>query len=243
MRRRPLLPNTAASPDGAGSRRAANEQNTRVRYGVVFLLAVAIVIFFIAAPSANWSRAVALALQFAALLVVIETSSVRRETRRRRAAVVGGAAAVIVILAGAGVVPPGVTFGFGGILSLIIPAALLRGLIRLFRTQGVTPQGVAGALAIYLMVGLAFSSVIGLTAELASQPYFASGTDGTQGERVYYSFTVLTTTGFGDFTAGMPVGRAIAVVEMLTGQLYLVTVIGLLIGHIASGRREGGAEM
>ena len=54
---------------------------------------------------------------------------------------------------------------------------------------------------------------------------------------MYYSFTVLTTTGFGDFTAATPVGHAMAVVEMLLGQLYLVTVIGVIVGDFA-GRRS-----
>jgi hypothetical protein len=45
--------------------------------------------------------------------------------------------------------------------------------------------------------------------------------------------TVLTTTGFGDCTAAAPVERALGVVGMLTGQLYLVTVIGMLSGTIA----------
>jgi hypothetical protein len=54
---------------------------------------------------------------------------------------------------------------------------------------------------------------------------------------VYFSFTVLTTTGFGDFTAATSVGHALAVVEMLLGQLYLVTVIGILVGNLARQRR------
>ena len=69
-------------------------------------------------------------------------------------------------------------------------------------------------------------------------PYFAQGTDGTESDRVYYSFTLITTTGFGDFSAATPAGRALAVIEMLTGQLYLVTVIGLLIGNFAGTRRS-----
>jgi len=48
---------------------------------------------------------------------------------------------------------------------------------------------------------------------------------------VYYSFTVLTTTGFGDYTAAQPFGHALSVLEMLTGQLYLVTVIGIVVGN------------
>ncbi len=49
----------------------------------------------------------------------------------------------------------------------------------------------------------------------------------------------MTTTGFGDFTAATHVGRALAVVEMLVGQIYLVTVIGVLVGNFAGRRRTG----
>ena len=50
---------------------------------------------------------------------------------------------------------------------------------------------------------------------------------------------VLTTTGFGDFTSASAAGRALAVIEMLTGQLHLVTVIGLLIGDFARQAAAG----
>ncbi len=55
---------------------------------------------------------------------------------------------------------------------------------------------------------------------------------------MYFSFTVLTTTGFGDLTAATQVGRALAVVEMLVGQLYLVTVIGIVVANFAGRRRS-----
>jgi hypothetical protein len=69
--------------------------------------------------------------------------------------------------------------------------------------------------------------------------YFAQGTSGTDGQRVYFSFTVLTTTGFGDLSVAGPIGRALAVLEMLTGQLYLVTVIGVVVGNF---RRRGASR-
>ncbi len=81
-----------------------------------------------------------------------------------------------------------------------------------------------------------FAWVIGIITRLDSAWYFAQHTDGTESQRVYFSFTVLTTTGFGDFSAATSTGRALAVIEMLTGQLYLVTVIGLLIGGFVSGQ-------
>jgi Ion channel len=122
------------------------------------------------------------------------------------------------------------------LLAAAIPLSLVRGLVRLVAAHGVTLQAVAGALAIYLLIGLLFAWSIGFVAHVGSGPYFAQGTDGTAADWVYYSFVVLTTTGFGDLTAAQPVGHALAVVEMLVGQLYLVTVIGVLVGNFVRRR-------
>ena len=52
----------------------------------------------------------------------------------------------------------------------------------------------------------------------------------------------MTTTGFGDLSPATRGGRAVAVLEMLTGQIYLVTVISLLVGNLRRQRdRETGA--
>ena len=117
-----------------------------------------------------------------------------------------------------------------------LPVTLIGGLLRSARDQGVTIQAVAGGLAIYLVVGLLFATVIGVVSHVESGSYFAGRGTVSNGDRVYFSFTVLTTTGFGDYTPARPVGHALSVLEMLTGQLYLVTVIGILVGNYA-GRR------
>jgi hypothetical protein len=121
----------------------------------------------------------------------------------------------------------------GGLLALAVPAALVGGLLRLIHADGVTVQAVAGAIAIYLLLGLLFSWLVAFAARVDSSPYFAAGETLADRPSVYYSFTVLSTTGFGDYTAGSAVARTLAVVEMLTGQLYLVTVIGLLVGNFS----------
>ena len=77
------------------------------------------------------------------------------------------------------------------------------------RDKGVTVQAVAGALAVYLLVGLLFASAISFAASVQSG-FFANAGHVTNGDRVYYSFTVLTTTGFGDYTTATPVGHALA---------------------------------
>jgi hypothetical protein len=123
-------------------------------------------------------------------------------------------------------------------LLAAVPVGLVGGLSRLIRDRGVTVQAVAGALAIYLLVGLLFAALIAFVGAVESGSYFQQGTNVSNGVRVYYSFTVLTTTGFGDYTAAHPVGHALAVLEMLSGQLYLVTVIGIVIGNFAGRARR-----
>ena len=209
----------------------------RFRYGIVFLLVLTVVVFVIAAPGADWSRAVALALAGLALVVAIATAREREHVRRRKTAGVAVALIILIVLVATGAVSTEVTAAADIVVTAAIPIVIVGGLLRLLREHGVTVQAVAGALAVYLSVGLLFAWIIGFVTHVNSTLYFAQHTNGTEGDRVYFSFTVLTTTGFGDFSPAMPFGHALAVIEMLTGQLYLVTVIGLLIGNFVSRQK------
>jgi Ion channel len=207
------------------------------RYPAVLALMITAVVFSIAAPSGNWSRAVGIAIEASALVITVATSRERESVRLRRAGMLAAAVLAAVILIGLGDVPRWLLFAAAIVVTAAIPAALIQGLLRLLRREGVTLNAVAGSLAIYLSTGLIFAWIVAFVAEVSSTPYFAQHVADTQGDKVYYSFTVLTTTGFGDFTPVTAVGHSVAVIEMLVGQLYLVTVIGLLIGNFASRRR------
>ena len=77
-----------------------------------------------------------------------------------------------------------------------------------------------------------FVFLYGLNAAIASSDFFAQGTDGTRSLRLYFSFVTLATLGYGDYTPGHELGRTLAVVEALFGQLYLVTVIAVLVSRM-----------
>jgi len=211
------------------------DRPAQYRYGVVFLLTLALVVFVIAAPSANWSRALVLVIEGVALVVAVATARERKEVRYRQALVVGIAMLVAVVVVATGTSRQ-LTEAISVVATAAVPVVIYGGVLRLLRERGVTVQAVAGALTIYLSIGLVFPWIVGFIAHVDSRRYFAQHTSGTEGIRVYFSFTVLTTTGFGDFSPATPVGHALAVIEMLTGQLYLVTVIGVLIGNYVSSR-------
>jgi hypothetical protein len=222
---------TAGEDAGVGRR-------AEFRYGAVFVLMVALLVLVIVAPAGDATRAGVLALEGAALLVVVGTSRERRAVRNARVRVLAVVAGIVVAGVASGVFPLPLVLATNSILAAGIVVTLVGGLLRLVRLHGVTLQVVAGALTIYVMTGLIFAWVVSLVAEIGDAAFFAQGGDASQGERVYYSFTVLTTTGFGDLTAVTPVGQALAVVEMLVGQLYLVTVIGVLVGDFAGRSRS-----
>jgi hypothetical protein len=220
----------------AGSVAGRAEADAQFRYGAVFILVLALLVFEVLSPDNDWSRSIGIALAGAALTVAVATSRAPGRVRRVRARRVGLVALIVVVGVGAGVFSAVVAFVVATILIAALPLALGGGLLRLISDRGVTMQAVAGALTIYLLIGLLFASVIAFVSHVERGTYFAQGAHVPNGVRVYYSFTVLTTTGFGDYSAAQSSGRALAVLEMLTGQLYLVTVIGLVVGNY-TGRR------
>ena len=226
-------PAAGTAGEDAGVRRRGE-----FRYGAVFLLMVTLLVFVIIAQAGDATRAGVLAIEGAALLVVVGTSRERRAVRNARVRVVAVVAVLVVVAVALGVFPLPLVLAANATLAFGIMVTLVRGLLRLVRLRGVTLQVVMGALTIYVMTGLVFAWIVSIVAEIGDAAFFAQGGDATQGDRVYYSFTVLTTTGFGDFTAATPVGHALAVVEMLVGQLYLVTVIGVIVGDLASRSRS-----
>jgi hypothetical protein len=205
------------------------------RYGLVLVATVIVVVVGIGLPDDHVGQGISLVLQ--AVLLILITSASRDVTSRVLTGLATAAGVLGLVSAFWDVLPSWLAGTMSTLLALAMAANLLRGVGALLRTEGVTPQAIAGGLSLYLLLGLLFAQAISAVAGAGSTDYFAQGTDGTPGQRIYFSFTALTTTGFGDLSAGTDVGRAIAVLEMLIGQIYLVTVVSLLVGNLRRGDR------
>src|SRR5947208_7551886 len=151
----------------------AESDVAQYRYGAVLLLVICVVVFVIVAPDNDASRAIAFLLVGLSLLVAILTSRDRGSVRRRRAFVGGAIIAVITVLTAAGAISSSITFAVGALMTLAVPATLTGGLLRLVRERGATVQAVAGGLAIYLLLGLAFASLIGFASAVENGQFFA----------------------------------------------------------------------
>jgi hypothetical protein len=203
-------------------------------YLLVLALVFTTIVFDLAAPNAEWARFVGLLLAGILLLSALWVANVKPFTLRLAALAVG--AAWLFTL---GAILIGGSFGDSAIrlvtfLTIVLaPAAIVRDVVRHPR---ITIRTVFGVLCVYLMLGLIFQALITVVADLDSAPFFSQGTDGTPADRMYFSYTTLTTVGYGDFTAGTGLGRSLAIAEALLGQLYLVVVVALIVGNIGQER-------
>lgn len=103
---------------------------------------------------------------------------------------------------------------------------------RVFQAGPVTMDRVQGSLAVYLLLGLIWTSAYSLVLLLdpdAFQPAIPAMAAALQPKLVYFSFVTLTTTGYGDFTPVNPIARALSNLESLVGQLYPVVLIARLV--------------
>ena len=106
------------------------------------------------------------------------------------------------------------------------------------RLDSVTLQSLYAALSAYLLIGLMFAAFFGAIGNLTNTDFFANGEPANTQTYQYFSFTTLTTLGYGDFTAGNSFGRAVAVLEALTGQIFLATLIARLVSAYRTPRRQ-----
>ena len=197
-------------------------------YGLVLLL-ILVTYALSASLTASWAASLVLAVQIATVWVTLRASQARRSVRA--AADVALAAVTLAAVANLFVhdqLQHGrlVTW-VSCLLYLVAPVSIVRHLVA---RRVVDIQTVLGAIAAYLMAGMFFAFLYhGLGFSQTQPPFFGSQGVGTFPQDLFFSFTTLTTTGYGNLVpAGNP-GQTFAVLEMLIGQLFLVTAVAKVV--------------
>jgi hypothetical protein len=126
------------------------------------------------------------------------------------------------------------------VLDTILKLACLSILVfmtlkRTLRPGPVTVYRVIGGIAGYLLIGLTWTFAYQLLVQQAPgaiqfEPGMADTLSGQPNHLIYFSFTTLTTVGYGDVHPVHPVARSLAVAEALIGQLYIAILIASLVG-------------
>ena len=208
------------------------------RYGA--LLLVLIVGYLLSAfITAHWVESLQVVIFTVVMVLALRSSSVSRRAVRALlfVAVVGVPVFFALSLSTAtGDVGTGVANVWTG---LVLLAAVVLIVHRVLTFGTVTLQSIFGAFSAYLIVGLMFASFFAAMDHFGGGGFFANGEHANTQTFQYFSFTTLTTLGYGDFTAAGNSGRAVAVLEALTGQVFLATLVARL---VAAFRTSGDGQ-
>ena len=208
-------------------------------YGFVLLLVLSTFAFVAAAPDEAWPRAVLVLLLAVTLAVALWTSAAGRLDVVATVLVVIGVAAAAAHL----LTDSSEATGMLGLLDVLLVAATCAVIVFGIAGQhGVNVQSVLGALCIYLLFGMLYTFAYGAIAALESGPFYVQGTDGTPSIRLYFSIVTLATVGYGDYTAASDLGRTVAASEGLLGQIYLVTVVAVIVSRLRPARSARTSE-
>jgi hypothetical protein len=205
------------------------------RFGVVLLLLLLTFVFMATGIETEWSPAVSVTLQGLTLLTALRAAQVSRRTFR--------VAVVVALAALAGAVASlfisntdallGASFTLNAFLVAAPPIAIGRAL---WRRPVVDIHTVLGAICIYVLVGMLFAFIYSAIGYFGDEAFFVQTSHATTSVYLYFSFITLTTVGYGDFTPATGLGRSLASIEALLGQLYLVTVVATVVSRMVRQR-------
>ena len=120
-------------------------------------------------------------------------------------------------------------------LILLLAAVLI--VRRVLARPEITLQSIYGAISAYLILGLMFAAFYAAMYRFGGNTFFADGRTGDTRTFQYFSFVTLTTLGYGDYTAAASGGQAVAVIEAITGQIFLATLVARLVAGFRGAAR------
>jgi hypothetical protein len=205
-------------------------------YAVVLLLVAATYVVSVSVTQPQ-AASVVLTVQLATVWFTLRASRARRATRRLADIVL--ACAAIVAVGGFFFHDPGQELG--GIfvaccvLYLIAPFAIVRYLVL---RRDIDREALLGAVAAYLLIGMFFAFAYRAAGEFGTVPFYGRAGHGTLSQDLFFSFVTMTTVGYGNLVPAANPGQTIAVIEAVTGQLFLVAAVGKVINSYTPRRRD-----
>jgi hypothetical protein len=112
---------------------------------------------------------------------------------------------------------------------LLLGTAMAAVLVRVITSAEVNARTILGAISVYTVLGLLFAFVYEAIGRIQGSPFFESHAHLAHSDYLFFSYTTLTTTGYGDLVPGGQPGRMLAGIEMLIGQIFLVTLVAGLV--------------
>ena len=217
----------AAAPHGRWFNRGMIDRRLD-SYGLVLMLILLDYLAVSTLITSDLGKVVVVALLGATLLFALRTSKARRIWQILALGYLVSSVALTLMSV---VAPPTKDIGqqisiICGVLLIVTPIAIAR---RISAHRIVTTETVLGALCIYLLIGFSFAFIFLAIGSLSPTPFFTGQPRATANAYLFFSYTTLTTVGYGDLVPEGNLGQTFAMVEALAGQIYLVIVVARLV--------------
>lgn len=210
----------------ARRRRLARALVSPDSYGSILVL---LLITYVASATATqqWQRSIIVVLQVLTVSLALRVSAARRVVLMFAAITVAYAVVVasFALFSDDSDTTRDLLFLASAALYFLAPLSILRAIVM---QREVDQETVLGAIDAYLFVGMFFAYAY-LAIAVFEDPFFSGGVDVTAARSLFFSFTTLTTTGYGNLVPADQFGQTVAVAEMLLGQLFLVTAVAKVI--------------
>ena len=215
-------------------------------YGLVFFLIIVDYIAVSTLLNNAWGRVVIVVLLGSTLLFTLRTS--RARSIWQLLAVIyllasAFSAVIIALVPGADTVSQWTTI-VGGLLLIVTPLTILR---NISSHRVVTTGTVLGAICVYLLIGFSFAFVYFAVGYLSAAPFFEGQPEAPFNSYLFFSYMTLTTVGYGNLIPTSNLGQTLAMLEALSGQIYLVIIVARLVSLWGQSRsrperRQRGSE-
>jgi hypothetical protein len=120
-------------------------------------------------------------------------------------------------------------FAFEVIMFIVITLPIVPIQKELFATRTVTADTLKGGIAIYLLLGLAWAALYNAIYSLSPEAFGGISPLQNQADLLHFSFTTLTTVGYGDILPMTTVARVTADLEAIVGVIYLAILLARLV--------------
>jgi hypothetical protein len=210
-------------------------------YGLVLLLILATFVVAMTLPPEGWLGRVA-AVAVAGLTAIVALTSSNVPLRRVRvAAGVAAVAVALSVFAKVAVHDPslGIAFVLDALLLTYAAGAILRNVLR---SPEVDFRTILGALSVFTLLGLLYGFLYSALGRLVGDDVFTGVAHANPRDYLFFSYTTLTTTGYGNLVPAGTIGQILSVLEMLSGQIFLVVLVAGLVSLWRPGSRRNGDE-
>jgi hypothetical protein len=219
--------NRAAIRARSRERWLGRAERVRDAFGLVFLLVLTTYVLTSLLDNHGWS-AVVLTLATSATSVVALTSSHAGPGLVRAA--IWLSALTIGLAAIAAVSGERTWLNFASVVQIALLTLAMGAVLRRVVTTGeVGSRTILGAISVYTVLGILFTFLYGTIERIQGGPFFEGVAHPNGSDFLFFSYTTLTTTGYGNLVPGGQPGRMIAGLEMMIGQIFLVTLVAGLV--------------